>query len=211
MNRLISGFGTTLVITGVVILVYIGVTYARALPPSGHGKSWTHAQSVAARRLRARLSGHQKVAVPGRLRTATPVPGALAKRMVIPRIQVDSPIVQTAPSGGVWQVADWAVGHLTTTPQPGMAGNGAYAAHDDIKGELFKRLGELGPGDAVLIYTKQAVYRYVVVNQQTVDPSNVSVLNSTAQPTVTLISCAPYWVDTQRLVVQAVLKSSTVL
>lgn len=209
MNRLISGVGTVLVTTGVAILVYIGVTYARALPPTSHSKGWTQAQAVAAHQLRSKLRGHQKVAVPGRLRHAAPVAGAAAVRIVIPRINVDSRVVQTAPAGGVWNVADWAVGHLTTTPQPGVPGNGAYAAHDDIKGELFKRLDELGPGDAVLLYTPHAVYRYVVVGQQTVDPSDVSVLNPTSQPTVTLISCAPYWIDTQRLVVQAVLKSSS--
>lgn len=208
MNRVVSSLGTVLVMTGVVILVYIGVTYAKALPSSAPSKTWTHAQSVAAHRLRARLSGHQKVAVPGRLTSAAPVPGAPALRMVIPKIQVDAPIVQTPPVGGIWEVADWAVGHLTTTPEPGVAGNGAYAAHDDIKGELFKRLAELGPGDSVLLYTRHAIYRYVVIGEQTVNPSDVSVLNSTAQPTVTLISCAPYWVDTQRLVVQAILKST---
>jgi LPXTG-site transpeptidase (sortase) family protein len=52
------------------------------------------------------------------------------------------------------------------------------------------------------------MYTYVVTNQVTVDPSDVSVLAPTRLSTVTLISCAPYWVDTQRLVVQAVLQSA---
>jgi sortase A len=108
-------------------------------------------------------------------------------------------------------VADWAVGHLTSTPDPGSVGNGAYAAHDDIKGELFKRLGELGPGDQVIVYSKHARYLYAVVRQQTVDPSNVSVLNQTRTPTVTLITCSPYWVDTYRLVVQAAFKSRSAI
>jgi sortase A len=131
--------------------------------------------------------------------------------MVIPKIEVDAPVMQTPPDGGVWQVADWSVGHLSTTPNPGVAGNGAYAAHDDIKGEIFKRVGELTPGDKILIYTRHAVVTYAVIRQITVDPSNISPLNPTTQPTVTLISCAPYWVDTQRLIVQAVEKTRTVL
>jgi LPXTG-site transpeptidase (sortase) family protein len=205
-NRLLSGLGTLLVSAGVAILIYIGVTYAQASPQ--HARTWSALQQVSGRRLASRLSGHQTVAVPKRLyRRALPAPGEPAVRMVIPKIRVDSPVVQTAPLNGVWNVADWAVGHLTSTPNPAESGNGAYAAHDDIKGELFKRLGELAPGDQVIVYTAHAVNTYVVVGQQAVDPSNTSVLAATKQPTITLITCTPYWVDTQRLIVQAVLKS----
>jgi sortase A len=206
MQRIISALGTLLVACGVAILVYIGVTYAQASPQ--HARTWSAQQQAKARQLAAHLAGHQKVAIPSRLRgAALPGGGEAAQRMVIPKIRVDAPVVQTQPAGGVWNVADWAVGHLSTSPDPGASGNGAYAAHDDIKGELFKRLGELSPGDAVIIYTRHAVNRYVVVGQQVVDPSDTAVLAPTRQPTITLITCAPYWVDTQRLIVQAALKS----
>jgi sortase A len=108
---------------------------------------------------------------------------------------------------GEWEVADWAVGHLTTTPNPGAKGNMALSAHDDIKGEVFKRLGELKPGDQVLLYTRHSVFSYVVVSESVVDPSDISVLAPTKTASVTLISCTPYWVDTQRVVVRADLKS----
>jgi|SRR5947209_11579759 len=208
MNRVLSGLGTLLVSAGIAILVYIGVTYAQASPQ--HGRVWSAQQAASGRKLASRLSGHQTVAVPGRLNhTPALVSAEPALRMVIPRISVDAPVVQTAPVAGVWNVADWAVGHLTSTPDPGAAGNGAYAAHDDIKGEIFKRLGQLAPGDSIMLYTRHSINRYVVVAQQAVDPSNTSVLAPTRQPTITLITCTPYWVDTQRLIVQAVLKSRT--
>lgn len=198
--------GTLLVSSGIAILIYIGVTYAQASPQ--HVRVWSAQQQASAKKLAARLAGHQTVAVPGRLNhAALPAPGEPALRMVIPKIKVDAPVVQTPPTAGVWNVADWAVGHLTSTPDPALAGNGAYAAHDDIKGEIFKRLGELAPGDSIILFTRHSINRYVVVGQQAVDPSNTSVLAATKQPTITLITCTPYWVDTQRLVVQAVLKS----
>jgi sortase A len=206
MNRLFSGLGTLLVSAGVAILIYIGVTYAQASPQHAH--VWSAKQLASGRKLASRLAGHQTVAVPGRLsHSAVPAAGEPALRMVIPRIRVNAPVVQTPPTGGIWNVADWAVGHLTSTPDPALPGNGAYAAHDDIKGEIFKRLGELSPGDAIIIYTRHTIDRYVVVGQQAVDPSDTAVLAATKQPTITLITCTPYWVDTQRLVVQAVLKS----
>lgn len=208
MNRIVSTLGSVLVLSGVGILVYIGVTYAKTAPPQP--SHWSAQQLAAARHLRGQLRGHQTVAVPRSLRGAATAPGAeSAVRMVIPRIGVNSRVVETGTVGGVWTVADWAVGHLQSTAEPGGVGNGAYAAHDDIKGELFKRLNELTPGNTILLYTAHAVYRYVVINQQTVDPSDVAVLAPTKQPVITLISCTPYWVDTQRLVVQAQLKSSS--
>ncbi|MGH2443391.1 MAG: sortase [Chloroflexota bacterium] len=210
INRFFSGAGSVLVLTGVAVLVYVGVTYAQSTPRKTH--VWNHLQAASGRSLASKLRHHQKVAVPKSLSASNPKPGSEpALRMVIPKINVDSRVVQSAPVGGVWNVADWAVGHLNSSPNPGAAGNGAYAAHDDIKGELFKRLGELQPGNKILVYSRHMLYRYVVTGQQAVDPSNVSVLAPTSQPTVTLITCAPYWVDTQRLIVQATLKSSSAI
>jgi sortase A len=181
----------------------VGFSYVRTSASSPH--AWSSAQQKQGRQIAAKLAGHQRVAVPRQSAGAQRSEPAL--RIIIPKIAVDARIVQTPPTDGVWNVADWAVGHLSTTPDPGAPGNGAYAAHDDIKGELFKRLAELSPGDEVLIYTANVRYRYEVVGQQTVDPSNVSVLGPTKSQSITLITCSPYWVDTYRVVVQAVLKS----
>lgn len=205
MQRLLSFVGALLVLFGIGLLIYVGITYARQVTAPGV-KPWTDTQQKQGRRIASGLAGTQKVAVP---RTSAPTaPGPPAVRIVIPRIAVDARVIQTPPQNGVWNVADWAVGHLSTTPNPGAPGNGAYAAHNDIKGELFKRLGELQPGNQVLLYTATMVYRYVVTGQKIVDPSNISVLAPTKQATVTLITCTPYWVDTQRLIVQGILTSS---
>jgi LPXTG-site transpeptidase (sortase) family protein len=214
MNRIVSLLGGALVLLGVGILAYVGVSYAQSQQAQPKVPTWSAAQHQKARQLVSSLNTTQRITIPRTLRgtakAARVRPGSEpGLRMVIAKIDVDAPILQTPPVGGVWNVADWAVGHLTTTPNPGAPGNAGYAAHDDIKGEIFKRVNELNPGDPILIYTRHAIYRYVVVNQQTVDPSNVSVLDPTSRPTITLVSCTPYWVDTQRLIVQAVLKSTT--
>ena len=206
MNRIISVVATLLVLAGLGILAFVGVSYAVSIHSSAPSPHWSRAQQKSGRQIASRLGG-QTIKVPTR---TTVIQGSEpATRIVIPKIDVDSPIVQTPPVNGVWQVADWQVGHLNSTPNPGSPGNGAYAAHDDIKGEIFKRVGQLAPGDSVWIYTTHYLYRYIVVRQLTVSPSDVAVLNPTIKPTITLISCSPYWVDTYRLAVQADLKSST--
>lgn len=207
MKFLLNLLGTVLLVFGTLTLGYAGVSYANGRPTSS--VTWSSAELSAGRHLARSLSAKQFVSVPRT--SASVVHGPVretALRIVIPRIRVDSPVVETPPVAGVWEVADWSVGHLTTSPNPGGAGNGAYSAHDDIKGEIFKREGELKPGDVIQLLTKHHVYTYLVTSLQTVDPSNISVLNPTKGPTITLISCTPYWVDTQRFIIQAALKSS---
>jgi LPXTG-site transpeptidase (sortase) family protein len=209
MRRLVNLFSAALMVAGLAILVYVGVTYAsRQNVATPH---WSAAQQQKGRALAHRLSHHQTVAIPKALQhKRLPALGSEpATRLVIPKISLHSPVIGTPPQDGVWPVVDWAVGHLSTSPNPGGVGNMALSAHDDIKGEVFKRLGELSPGDRVFVYTALARYTYVVVAQKNVDPSDVSVLNPTSTPTLTMVTCTPYWVDTQRLVVQAVLKART--
>jgi len=68
-------------------------------------------------------------------------------------------------------------------------------------------LDKLVPGDEVVVYTNQKSYVYIVEQTQIVGPLDVEVMASTADPIVTLISCYPFMVDTQRIVVTAKLKN----
>lgn len=128
-------------------------------------------------------------------------------RMQIPAIAVDAPVIQTAVVSGQWQVADWAVGYLQGTGTTA-SGNMVFAAHDDIKGEIFKRVGDLVKGERILLYTRHRVFTYLVQGQQTVNPSDSQVLQATPHRQVTLITCVPYWVDGSRLIVTAKFHSS---
>ncbi|GAC1624118.1 MAG: hypothetical protein NVS4B2_01600 [Chloroflexota bacterium] len=215
MKRTANIVGALLTAGGVILLAYVVVSWRQGQQTHTTGSSamaptWSAADQQRGREIASRLTRGFESAL---LRPKSgPAPGSeLAQRIVIPKINVNAPVVETPPQGGVWAVADWSVGHLSTTPSPGGAGNNALSAHDDIKGEVFKRLGELRPGDAVILRTRHAIYKYVVTSEATVDPSNVGVLASTAKPTLTLITCSPYWVDTQRLIVQALLKSRQVV
>ncbi|MFN3307685.1 MAG: sortase, partial [Anaerolineales bacterium] len=50
-------------------------------------------------------------------------------------------------------------------------------------------------------------FTYVVVSTQIVEPTAVEVMAQTSEPIVTLISCYPYLVDNQRIVVVARLQN----
>jgi sortase A len=81
------------------------------------------------------------------------------------------------------------------------------SAHDDVFGEIFRNLDRLQPGDQVLLFTAQQQYVYIVTSSQIVAPTQVDVMNSTSVPTLTLISCYPYMVDKNRIVVFAKLQN----
>jgi sortase A len=131
---------------------------------------------------------------------AVPTPGPQqAIRIQIPAIGVDAPIVQ----GDGWEQLKKGVGQHVGTANPGENGNVVLSAHNDIFGEIFRDLDRLKPGDEIIIYTNQQPFSFLVTTTRVIDPTQVEVMDSTTQPTVTLISCYPYMVDDQRIVVTA--------
>ena len=133
-----------------------------------------------------------------------PTPGpSQANRIQIPAIGIDAPVVQ----GDGWEQLKKGVGQHIGTVNPGDKGNLVLSAHNDIFGEIFRHLDQLETGDEVVLYTSQRAFVYVIVKTQVVEPTEVSVMDDTGLETVTLISCYPYLIDDQRIVVQARLKT----
>ncbi len=126
-----------------------------------------------------------------------------AVQIVIPAIDVNAPVVQ----GDGWEQLKKGVAQHIGTADPGQPGNMVFSAHNDIFGEIFRRLDELKPGDEIQIHTASQVFVYVVTGTQIVEPTEVSVMAPTPHSSLTLISCYPYLVDTQRIVVSADLKT----
>jgi sortase A len=108
-----------------------------------------------------------------------------------------APIVQ----GDGWEQLKKGVGQFIGSTNPGERGNLVLSAHNDIFGELFRDLDQLKPGDEIRIQTSSQEFLYRVTGTRIVEPTEVSVLEPTAKPTITLISCYPYLVNDQRIVV----------
>jgi sortase A len=126
----------------------------------------------------------------------TPGPGQ-PTRIQIPAISVDAQIV----AGDTWEQLKKGVGHHIGSANPGERGNLVLSAHNDVFGEIFRYLDQLKPGDEIVIYAGAQRYRYTVSEQRLVKPTQVEVMAPTNEPTVTLISCYPYLVNNQRIVV----------
>jgi len=134
-----------------------------------------------------------------------PTPGPeQATQIQIPAIDVDAPVVQ----GDGWEQLKKGVAQHTGTANPGQVGNMVLSAHNDVFGEIFHNLDHLKSGDEIIIYTANHAYTYIINNVSIVSPTDVEVMAPTVDSTATLISCYPYMIDNQRIVVQASLQSN---
>ena len=85
--------------------------------------------------------------------------------------------------------------------QPGLS---VMSGHDDINGSIFRYLGQMQRGDVIQAWRGAHAFRYVVTSVHVVTPDDVRLLDAPyTRPTLALISCTPYWVDTHRVVVIA--------
>jgi len=128
-------------------------------------------------------------------------PGALIGRIEIPRLKLSA----LAREGDDDRILDLAVGHLTGTALPGEPGNAAFAAHRDT---FFRPLRRIHDGDVVVVTTPRGRFRYLVTSTRIVKPEDVSVLNASGTPTLTLVTCYPFnFIGSapQRFIVQAAL------
>lgn len=132
-----------------------------------------------------------------------PTPGAQQARQIqIPAIGLSAPVVL----GDGWEQLKKGVGQHLGTANPGETGNLVVSAHNDIFGELFKDLDRLKTGDTIILTTQDRSFTYVVTGTQIVEPTRVDLMAQTPEKTLTMISCYPYRIDNQRIVVTAILQ-----
>ena len=109
-----------------------------------------------------------------------------------------------APGAGVVT----GVGRIEGTASLGENGNVGIAGHRD---GFFRGLKDIGPGDTIEMVTPKVKETYVVDHVVIVDPSDVSVLRPRLHPSLTLVTCYPfYFVGSapKRYIVQASLTAS---
>lgn len=164
-------------------------------PPDAQGNTQPNLDEIP-EHLRPMVQSLESLPIP------TPAPDQ-AIRIQIPALGVDAPVVQ----GDGWEQLKKGVGQNFASAQPGQNGNVILSAHNDVYGELFRYLDKLVPGDQIIIYTQQRQFVYVVDRTAIVEPTAVEVMASTGNPTATLISCYPYLVNKQRIVVFARLQN----
>jgi sortase A len=82
------------------------------------------------------------------------------------------------------------VGWISGTGRPGAAGNIGIAGHRD---GFFRGLKDIVAGDQVVLTTMTEQNTYVVDQVEIVDPERVDVLQPRASPSLTLVTCYPFY------------------
>ncbi len=131
-----------------------------------------------------------------------------------PDVQLNADVVEVYIQGnGLWQVADYAAGHHWGTANPGEGNNIVITGHNNWRGEVFRYLEFMQPGQTILLTTADGrLWRYVVQQMQKLPEKNVGwgtqmehadVMLPTGYERLTLITCWPYKTFTHRLVIYA--------
>ncbi|HEY0493130.1 MAG TPA: sortase [Candidatus Dormibacteraeota bacterium] len=124
----------------------------------------------------------------------------------VPRIGINNaPIFDRGldGAGNMLIAKGYAITHYDHSSPIG-SGNAVLYGHDDIEGSVFGRLQELKSGDEIDVTpTGASPVVYHVTGRTIVQPNAVQILNPTNDVRLTLFTCWPTWVDSQRLVVTA--------
>jgi LPXTG-site transpeptidase (sortase) family protein len=136
-------------------------------------------------------------------------------RLVIPTLKVNSTVKSKPYAELTWDLTG--LGHeiafLGNVPGQETENNLVFAGHVTVRNGSngpFRYLRKLAPGDKIILYKDQLKYTYSVLEQVLVYPDEISVLEDSLQPRITLITCITWDEKTlsylRRLIVTAELE-----
>ena len=127
--------------------------------------------------------------------------GDMLYTLRIPCIDSENPVREGVTSS----VLSDSLGHQTGTAYAGEEGNCVIAGHRNYTyGKFFNRLDEVEVGDLIFVDSATQTYTYAVSEIKVVAPDDVEVLESIeGKETLTLYTCTPIYIATQRLVIIA--------
>jgi sortase A len=104
----------------------------------------------------------------------------------IPKLHIEVPVFD----GTDELTLNRGVGRIIGTARIGTPGNTAVAGHRD---GFFRGLKDISVGDAIELVTGKGTLHYLVEGTEVVVPDNVSVLAERDSPSLTLVTCFPFY------------------
>ncbi len=216
VRRSLREFGLGLITLGVIVLLFVayqlfGTNLTEARNQSSLARQFQTAVHSATSIPATGTPTSPATSVAGATAAEPPVdvlpsvpPGGAIEHLVIPAIGVDKYVVEGTNEADLRR----GPGHYIGTAFPGQVGNTAIAGHRTTYGAPFFELNQLKIGDPIeLTDLNDRTWVYVVSRSPfVVSPSDVSVLDPTSFPQLTLTTCNPRFSATSRLVVIARLR-----
>ena len=121
-------------------------------------------------------------------------------RIKIPALNLDTVVVEGITPSALRAGA----GHYPQTPLPCEGGNVSIAGHRTTYGRPFGNVDQLKPGDTIELTTPIGGCVYQVARDPfVVAPTEMSVIDPTAERSLTLTTCHPKGSAAQRLIIRA--------
>jgi sortase A len=121
-------------------------------------------------------------------------------RIKIPALGLDTVVVEGITPSALRAGA----GHYPQTPLPCEGGNVSIAGHRTTYGRPFGNVDQLKPGDTIELTTPIGGCVYQVAKDPfVVAPTDMSVIDTTAERSLTLTTCHPKGSAAQRLIIRA--------
>lgn len=105
--------------------------------------------------------------------------------LVIPKIEATLPIIH----GTAEEELEKGVGHFAGSVLPGESDNSVLSGHRDT---VFRRLGEVGKGDLLVVTTSAGEFTYRVNRVRIVDANDRTVIVPKPKATLTVSTCYPF-------------------
>lgn len=138
---------------------------------------------------------HQELAPTQVERTSRPV------EIIIDKVNIDLPIIETNIANNTWQIADNGISHLSISSRP--AENGTIILYGHNTNDRFGPILWLNAGEKITLVTADNKrYDYKILKTATVDPSDTKILTSEKGPTLILYTCTGF-ADLKRYVLIA--------
>ncbi len=151
---------------------------------SAHADSWPDIESALADQVvdmsswsASRIAAYRHSAMPAEK------PEAMLR---IPSVNLVVPVF----AGTSEAVLDHGAGRIEGTSRFGTGGNTGIAAHRD---GFFRALRKVKVGDVLQVELPATTLTYRIVRTRVVEPSETSVLGPTHEPTITLVTCYPFY------------------
>jgi sortase A len=184
--------GRALFAVGLILLGYVVFVLVQAKLYDADARRYVSNASLVSQ---ARLHPQSEMRPP----ESTLIDGELLGHMEIPRLGVSAAVFQGTAS----RTLRLGVGHIRGTAIPGTPGNSAIAGHRDT---FFRALKDIHDGDEIELKTADTSARYLVDWARVVAPGDTSVLDSTNESILTLVTCYPFYfigASPKRFVVRA--------
>jgi sortase A len=208
MRRTVRSLGALLIVGGLALVAWAGVTWAWEDPFTSlytkreQGRlAQSYEQRAEVFRGSARLvtdSGSKRADTARRyragLRTGDPV-----GRLRVPRLGVDMIVVQGTDTGPLKK----GPGHYEDSFLPGEGELIYVAGHRTTYGAPFARIDSLRAGDKVVFQVPYGTFEYRVTGHRIVAATAVGVLRSRGREEIALQACHPRFFASQRYIVYA--------